>query len=337
MKKYKFNIKGMHCASCSKLIESELNDRKGISVSKINHESGKAAVVYNEDDITEAEIKKAVEGAGDYKVESDTENGSEDEEDNENKKINNNKIDNDKIDSFGKKKFFHGLMTGMAIISTIGFFTILTAYLNQNKTTEVVAKNIVEKNVVEKQPSPSPAPTPTPVPPSKVNIKVADSDHVRGNKNALITVVEFSDFQCPYCSRFHDTMNQIIKDYPDDVRWVYKHFPLDSIHPLARKTAEASECAGEQNKFWEYTDEVFANQESITTDSLSVFAKNIGLNVIKFDSCLESGKYKSKVESDYQEGIAYGVKGTPGNFINGQAVSGAVPYSQIESIIKSLK
>ncbi len=169
-----------------------------------------------------------------------------------------------------------------------------------------------------------------------VQIDVLKNDRVRGNFDAPVTIVEWSDFQCPYCSRFHETMKQVMTNYPDQVRWVYKHFPLDSIHPYAKKAAEASECAADQGKFWEYADELFKNQSSINQEYFSKAAEEIGINTNQFNQCLNSGKYKTKVEADYQQGIKSGVRGTPGNFINGRSVPGAVPYEQIKSVIDSL-
>ncbi|MFH1610690.1 MAG: DsbA family protein, partial [Patescibacteria group bacterium] len=106
--------------------------------------------------------------------------------------------------------------------------------------------------------------------------------------------------------------------------------------PVARKAAEASECAADQGKFWEYTDEVFANQKGLTLDGLSTIAGTVGLNVNEFDSCLSSGKYASKVETDFQEGVSMGVRGTPGSFINGQTIPGAVPFEQMQAAIEKL-
>ncbi|NQU82743.1 MAG: DsbA family protein [Parcubacteria group bacterium] len=162
------------------------------------------------------------------------------------------------------------------------------------------------------------------------------NSHIRGNFEAPITIIEFSDFQCSFCARFHDTMKEVAEAYPTQVKWVYKHFPLDSIHPYARKASEASECASDQNKFWEYTDGLYAGQSEITPEFLKELAKEIALDAVTFDECLDSGKYADKVEADYQEGIAAGVSGTPGSFINGELLGGAVPFSSIESKIEGI-
>jgi len=158
---------------------------------------------------------------------------------------------------------------------------------------------------------------------------------VRGNLEASITIAEFSDFECPYCASFHQTMNQVINDYPEDIKWVYKHFPL-AFHEHAQPTAEASECAAEQGKFWEFTDQIFENQSRLGQNLYTEIAQDLELNLDQFQECVSSRKYKDKVESDSQEGISAGVKGTPGSFINGVPLGGAVPYSQLKGAIDDL-
>jgi len=226
-----------------------------------------------------------------------------------------------------KKTFSAGLMTGIAIVAVIGFLVMAGMYWqekNLSNTANLSGQIADDQEEDVNQPAPS-----------KTEIAITDSDHIRGNKNAPVTIIEFSDFQCPYCSRFHETMKQVMENYPNDVKWVYKHFPLDSIHPYARPAAEASECAADQDKFWEYADKLFENQSSLSQAYFSKAAGEIGLNTGKFNECLTSGKYKLKVDADYQQGIKAGVRGTPGNFINGQPAFGALPYEQIKSIIDS--
>ncbi len=174
---------------------------------------------------------------------------------------------------------------------------------------------------------------PAQVAPSK-EFTITEKDHVRGNFQAPVTIIEFSDFQCPFCQRFHPTVQQILDDYPNQVRWVYKHFPLDSIHSEARPSAEASECAAEQGKFWEFTDALFENQSRLGSNLYEELASQIGLNSSQFESCISSRKYKDKVEADYQEGIAAGVRGTPGGFINGRVIPGAVPYESLKAFVE---
>lgn len=158
------------------------------------------------------------------------------------------------------------------------------------------------------------------------DIIVTEKDHVKGNVNAPVTIVEYSDFQCPFCQRFHPTVQRALDEYQGQVRWVYRHFPLGG-HPEARPAAEASECAAEQGKFWEFTDALFENQDRLGSSLYTELAQNLGLNVTQFGDCVSSRKYEDRVESDYQRGVELGVRGTPGSFVNGEEVPGAVPYS----------
>ncbi|MCP6726496.1 MAG: DsbA family protein [Patescibacteria group bacterium] len=168
-------------------------------------------------------------------------------------------------------------------------------------------------------------------------IAITDQDHIRGNVNASITIVEYSDFECPYCGRFHPIMIQALSDYPEDVRWVYRHFPLRG-HLQAQPAAEASECVAEQKGdegFWSFVDAMFENQERLGEEFYREVAGEIGVNLVQFDSCVSSSKYANRVNSDYEEGIQLGVTGTPGSFVNGVPVKGAVPYEQLKSIIEA--
>ncbi|MEK7606645.1 MAG: DsbA family protein [Patescibacteria group bacterium] len=176
------------------------------------------------------------------------------------------------------------------------------------------------------------APTPS-APSAPAKLSITDSDHIRGNKNAPVVMVEFSDLECPFCSRHHPTMQSIINKYGDKVAWVYKHYPL-SFHPQAMPAALASECASEQGKFWEFTDAVFAEQPRLSEPNfIKEVAQKLKLNISKFDSCVSSQKYKDKIAAQQQEGTSNGVDGTPATFINGQLVSGAVPEANLTQLI----
>ena len=182
------------------------------------------------------------------------------------------------------------------------------------------------------------APLPSPSAGVKVNVQVLENDHFRGNRNAPVQIVEFSDVQCPYCSRFQPTANQIMEEYGDQVAWVYKHFPLDQLHPQARPGAEASECIAEQagdEGFFTFLDGLFADQLNLGAELYQKLAGEIGVNLDKFNDCVATGKYQSKVEADYQQGVKAGVTGTPGSFINGNLVKGAVPFESLKQIIDS--
>lgn len=168
--------------------------------------------------------------------------------------------------------------------------------------------------------------------PTKVDIAIAADDHITGDKNAKVTLVEYSDFQCPYCGAVEPTLEKILTDYKGKVRLVYRHFPL-SFHENAQKAAEASECANDQGKFWEYHDLLYKNQGALTVDNLKQYAKDLKLNTTKFNTCLDNGTYTQKVKDEETQGTNYGVQGTPATFVNGVLVSGAQPYESFKSII----
>lgn len=171
----------------------------------------------------------------------------------------------------------------------------------------------------------------------------ADDDAVLGDPNAPVTLIEFSDFQCPFCRKFYnETLPQIKKDYilTGKAKLVYRDFPLTQIHPGATPAAEGAECAKEQGKFWEMHDAIFDEQNKLgsgtvqfTADDVKKWAANIGLNTSKFNQCLDSGKYRQEVEKDLADGSAAGVNGTPATFINGRLVSGAQPFAAFKAII----
>lgn len=158
--------------------------------------------------------------------------------------------------------------------------------------------------------------------------------HIRGGKKALVTLVEYSDFQCPYCQAVAPTLQQILQEYGDKVSLEYRHYPL-SFHPMAQPAAEASECAAEQGKFWEYHDALFANQSGLSPELFRNLAQTLKLNVSRFTSCLDSGKYTAKIQAQLLEGQQKGVQGTPGTFVNGELVSGAQPFEAFKRIIDS--
>ena len=174
-----------------------------------------------------------------------------------------------------------------------------------------------------------------------VEVQVSERDHVRGNIAAPVTIVEFSDLECPFCKSFHPTVKLALAEYGDKVRWVYKHFPLDQLHPKADKEAEAAECAGElggNDMFWKYVDRVFEitpSNNGLDLTLLPQIAQDLGLNRSAFEACLNSGRYADRVEEDYQQGVLAGVNGTPASFVNGVLVSGAVPYETLKAAIEA--
>ena len=154
----------------------------------------------------------------------------------------------------------------------------------------------------------------------------------RGPADAKVTIVEFSDFECPFCSRAEESVSQVMDHYAGKIRLVYRHFPLPN-HANAGKAAEAAACANEQGKFWEMHKQLFANQTKLSVADLKAHAQAIGLDPAKFAECLDGGKMKVTVDTDQKVGAEAGVDGTPAFFINGQLLSGALPFTEFQKVI----
>lgn len=176
---------------------------------------------------------------------------------------------------------------------------------------------------------------------------IAATDHVLGDPKAQVTIVEFSDTECPFCKRFHETMHQAVKEYDGKVAWAYRHFPLDQLHPKSRKEAEATECAGEQGgnaKFWAYLDRLFAvtpSNNGLDPAELPKIAAYVGLDVTKFNDCLASGKFAKHIQENVDEAVATGGNGTPWSILiapNGKkyAINGAQPYENVKQLIDAV-
>lgn len=171
-----------------------------------------------------------------------------------------------------------------------------------------------------------------------------DDDPFLGLENAPVTLIYFSDYQCPFCRKFwKENLPKIKENYIDTgkLKFVYRDFPLDNLHPGARPAAQAAECADDQNKFWQMHDKIFEEQDKLGQGTqefdiadIKKWAEKINLDMNQFNQCLDANKYKDEVEKDYQDGLAADVSGTPTSFINGKKVVGAVPYNTIELIIK---
>lgn len=176
-------------------------------------------------------------------------------------------------------------------------------------------------------------------------------DHVYGNPNADVLIIEYSDTECPFCKQFHKTMESFMSEQGNagNVAWVYRHFPLDQIHPRARKEAEALECAtelGGNETFWRYASKLFdvtpANN-GLDPSVLPVIAAEVGLDISAFNACLSSGKFADRVDSDFVSGVTAGVKGTPHSFVwnrrtgEYRPMNGALPIQNIKSVLKSVQ
>ncbi len=169
----------------------------------------------------------------------------------------------------------------------------------------------------------------------RIEVEIGNSP-VKGNTNAKVVIIEFSDYECPFCGRFFaDTLPELKKNYIDTgkARLVYKDFPL-SFHPNAQKAAESARCAGEQGKYWEMHDKLFENQQNLGEDNYRKWAKEIGLNTEKFNECMSTEKYAQSVKGEQSYGGQLGISGTPAFFINGRELVGAQPYSAFKKIIE---
>jgi protein-disulfide isomerase len=178
--------------------------------------------------------------------------------------------------------------------------------------------------------------------------KVTERDHTRGSTSPKLVMIEYSDFECPFCKSFHPTMLQVLKDYGNDIQWVYRHYPL-AFHVNAQKEAEASECAYDQgghDAFWKYTDAIYerttSNGTGIALDSLVPLAGELGLNEATFKECLDSGKFTKYVQDDMAAAQTAGVQGTPNTIIldpksnTQEVIPGALPYDQVKAAIDSM-
>lgn len=170
----------------------------------------------------------------------------------------------------------------------------------------------------------------------------SNEDHVLGDRNAPIAVIEFSDFECPFCARLHPTLGQIVEDFPGEVQWVYRHFPLTQIHSRALQASLASECVAElggNDAFWSFSDSVFSNQRELGNPLYERLAGELGIPADEFNQCLDERRHNDKVQEDFQEAVAAGGRGTPFSVVMAEdgtvfPFSGALPYEQIRGIIE---
>jgi len=234
---------------------------------------------------------------------------------------------NDFFNGSPKTMFFSGFISGVALLAIVAAVFFANMAMNDEaKPAEAVSDDTVVDD--------DSATAPTDTVPGELT-PVTSEDHILGDvSKAKVVLVEYSDFECSFCTRHYDTVKQIMDDFGDDVAFVYRHFPL-SFHPEAVPAAVASECAAEQGKFWEYHDELFANSSSLGDDLYEEIASDLGLNVNDFLDCYSSGKYDDEIAAEMNAGAAAGVTGTPATFVNGQKVSGAVPFATFQGIIEA--
>jgi protein-disulfide isomerase len=205
--------------------------------------------------------------------------------------------------------------------------TQIRAYLQQVKAQQKLleyAKSLNSKHGAEiylKEPQPP-----------SVQISLEKDDPVTGPENALLTIVEFSDYQCPACRRNHEVVRELRATYGDRVKWVFKDFPMPG-HKWAKGAAIAAHCAAEQGEFWRYQDLLFGSQEELSSDRLTHLAKQLGLQIEPFSQCLQAGKFQSHIDKDIEQGRKFGFNTTPTFVINNRVVTGAPPPDRFRQII----
>jgi len=245
-----------------------------------------------------------------------------------------------------------GIVAAIAITTFLGGYAIGTLDNDSDSLTADEIKKIISTVEAQAAPAPSPQPAQTPRQPSAPQIfQVSlDDDPFKGNPDAPVTIVEFSDFQCPFCKRFFDqTLANLENEYIDTgkVRFIYRDFPLDSIHPNARPVHIAAECADEQGKFWEYHDVLFEKQSEWKSlpsgdlkTTLTQYATDLSLQSSSFEACLDSPEIADEVNADYLEAVSYGATGTPTFFIGNEKngfikLVGAQPYVAFQGVINN--
>jgi len=165
-------------------------------------------------------------------------------------------------------------------------------------------------------------------------LRIAEDDHVRGGSDAAVTLIEYGDFQCPYCARAHAALGELQRQHGDRLRLVYRHLPLSELHPDAQPLAEAAEAAGAQGKFWEMHDALFEQQDMLDEDALPALASALGIDAGRWRDAFEGGRYRDKVLAQAEAGRAAGASGTPSFFINGERYHGDSDHASLAAAIE---
>jgi protein-disulfide isomerase len=236
-----------------------------------------------------------------------------------------------------RQSFIFGVVSGLLLICSVGFL-IMLGLMSKGKLV------FVGGGSAPLAVAPTGANQPVPAAPAIGTVRAVDTqkDHIRGNKNAKVTIITYTDLECPFCKRFHITMNAVMKTYSDKVRWVYRQMPLAQLHSQATQESLASECAGEQGKFWEFVDIVFdatPSNDGLDLAKLPDYAKQAGVrDIAKFNSCITNNTYGAKIQSDLADGESAGAQGTPYSVViaadgTKTAVNGAQPQAAVEAAL----
>lgn len=230
-----------------------------------------------------------------------------------------------------------GLLSGLGIMFVLGFFIMLGMLLNGDGISLGSGSKKANDNNKFEAPKQAVVNQDTGI----EFVQPHSEDYVKGNPDAKVTLVEYSDIDCPFCQRFHGTIGQILEAYPNDVNVVFRHFPLTQLHPDAATKAAASECVGElggNDAFWSYLDVLFNNKTAVS--GLAQAAGQVGVDQTAFQECLDSGKYDAKIAASTQEATKAGARGTPYSILTDGTqtipVNGALPFEQVKPQIDSL-
>jgi len=224
-------------------------------------------------------------------------------------------------------KKFYLLAATVALVGFVGGVALTSAYLSAQNGTSARADDSSGRAGGDSQ---------DPAAATAQDRIVANARHAIGPADAAVTIVEFTDYDCPYCRRYYkDTFPQIMEKYGDQIRYVVRHFPLVSMHPQAVKAAEAAECAAEDGLFWEFNDFIMRGVPSIDVESLKRYAADIGVNTEEFNRCLDEGEKAINVQQDLRDGYMLGVRGTPNFFVNQYTLSGAQPIDVFSAYIEA--
>lgn len=240
------------------------------------------------------------------------------------------------IDNLSSRSAFKvGLFSGVGVMFAVGFFIMAGLFINQAVQTKAAGKPS-NNNIVNAANDPS-----AEVANNIANVEVAKDDWMRGDKKADITIVTFSDIDCPYCQKFHDTMNQVMKNYDKKINWVFRQFPLAQLHPEATKKAEYAECIGNiggNDKFWAFLDYMFTNKTALA--DINTALNKIGVNADKINACVTEGKFAQKVQDQTAQAVDAGGRGTPYSVIvagdQRLPINGALPYETIAKQLDTL-
>lgn len=238
-----------------------------------------------------------------------------------------------------KLTFWFGFFVGAGLLTLIGFVFLLVMMvrgvdLDSSKGSAKTSATTTNTNTTATTTT-----TTTPTLVDAADITIGEDDYVRGNPDAKVTLVEFTDLECPFCKKFHPSIKNVFEANGDDVRWVYKHFPL-SFHPEAKPAAIAAECAGKlggNDTFWTYVDTLYDNQNDLGDALYKQVAADLGLNATEFATCLDSNEFDAKIAADQQLGQSVGVGGTPSTYVIAgdvaEKLNGAVPQTQVEAAV----